>query len=423
MGQQRGIFRSSWITALLLMVLAVLMAACGIAPGQNGESEEADEASQGDTFSGGGGGGIVSATGEVVPDDYASLSFEIGGQVVVLDIKEGDAVQEGDLIASLETRTLEAAVAQAEAGVAVSEAALEEAKAGPREEDIAAAGAAVAAANARIAAAQQRRDQLFTEITDDELLAAADELERARMALEDANEAMGTLIYNYENAFDPNDWDPGTDEVNPLSAGETLAESIRLAELNYQLAEAQFEDLEDGPDLDRVRIEEARIAAAAAERDASAARLALLQAQPFEDQIAIREAELEEAKAGLTEAEAALSQAQIFAPFSGTISSLFIDQGEFIAPGQAVLEIGDLSALLVETTDLNEIDVAQISVGSSAEVTFDALPDVIQGSVSKIAPKAEEGTGVNYTVTIELDEIPDNLRWGMTAFVDIDADN
>ncbi len=38
------------------------------------------------------------------------------------------------------------------------------------------------------------------------------------------------------------------------------------------------------------------------------------------------------------------------------------------------------------------------------------------------ATKAGEGSGVNYPVVIELDEIPDNLRWGMTAFVDIQVD-
>jgi hypothetical protein len=40
--------------------------------------------------------------------------------------------------------------------------------------------------------------------------------------------------------------------------------------------------------------------------------------------------------------------------------------------------------------------------------------------VSRIAPKSTEGAGVNYPVIITLDEIPAALRWGMTAFVDIE---
>jgi hypothetical protein len=74
----------------------------------------------------------------------------------------------------------------------------------------------------------------------------------------------------------------------------------------------------------------------------------------------------------------------------------------------------------VETTDLSEIDVAQISLGDTAFITFDSLPDLeLQGTVARIAPKSDESAGVNFPVIIELSEIPAALRWGMTAFVDI----
>jgi multidrug efflux pump subunit AcrA (membrane-fusion protein) len=79
--------------------------------------------------------------------------------------------------------------------------------------------------------------------------------------------------------------------------------------------------------------------------------------------------------------------------------------------------------LRVETTDLNEIDAAQVEPGSPVTVTFDALVDqVVQGTVISIAPKASEGSGVNYTVVVELEELPPALRWGMTAFVDIEVE-
>jgi HlyD family secretion protein len=85
--------------------------------------------------------------------------------------------------------------------------------------------------------------------------------------------------------------------------------------------------------------------------------------------------------------------------------------------------MADLDNLQVETTDLGEIDVAQIVEGDSVVVTFDALPDlVLEGTVTSIAPKAAEGSGVNFPVIIELSEIPPALRWGMTAFVDIDLE-
>ena len=39
--------------------------------------------------------------------------------------------------------------------------------------------------------------------------------------------------------------------------------------------------------------------------------------------------------------------------------------------------------------------------------------------MSKIAPKSSKTTGVNYTVTIDLAQIPEGLRWGMTTLVDV----
>ena len=89
-----------------------------------------------------------------------------------------------------------------------------------------------------------------------------------------------------------------------------------------------------------------------------------------------------------------------------------------------ILVLADLSQLQVETTDLSEIDVAQIVVGDKAKVTFDALVDVVvEATVTRISDRASTGSGVNYRVVLELDEIPSGLRWGMTAFVDIEIDS
>ena len=90
---------------------------------------------------------------------------------------------------------------------------------------------------------------------------------------------------------------------------------------------------------------------------------------------------------------------------------------------EPVITLGDLTTLRVETTDLDEIDVGRVVVGQTADVTFDALPErVFTGRVTHISPMAEPGTGgVNYTVVLELDELDPAIRWGMTAFVDIEV--
>jgi HlyD family secretion protein len=89
-----------------------------------------------------------------------------------------------------------------------------------------------------------------------------------------------------------------------------------------------------------------------------------------------------------------------------------------------VVALGDLSSLRVETTDLRETDVGRIAVGQEVDITFDALPDtLLKGHVVYISPKASsEQGGVNYTTIIEFDEFDPQLRWGMTAYVNITVD-
>jgi HlyD family secretion protein len=111
---------------------------------------------------------------------------------------------------------------------------------------------------------------------------------------------------------------------------------------------------------------------------------------------------------------------EIKAPFDGLVSSLSVRIGELVTAGTPIIMLAGGNSLQVETTDLNEIDVARLKVGDQATVTFDALPGInVDGTVSKIALKSSSGSGVNYTIVIKPDTIPEGLLWGMTAFVDI----
>jgi multidrug resistance efflux pump len=105
-------------------------------------------------------------------------------------------------------------------------------------------------------------------------------------------------------------------------------------------------------------------------------------------------------------------------------TSLFAE-GELVAPQAPVLLLGDLSALRVQTLDLSEADVSDVTVGKGAVVTVDALGGrQFRGTVARIAPLSSERRGDTvYTVVLDLDVGPDaGLRWGMTAYVEIELD-
>jgi RND family efflux transporter MFP subunit len=126
------------------------------------------------------------------------------------------------------------------------------------------------------------------------------------------------------------------------------------------------------------------------------------------------------AQANLDQALESLDETQIKAPFLGEIIDIFLRDFETAPPGQPVILLADLSTLVIQTTDLGEVDVARVRVEDPVKIVFDALPDItISGSVKRIALHPGVGAGTYYTVTIGMDEIPENLRWGMSAFVEI----
>jgi HlyD family secretion protein len=90
-----------------------------------------------------------------------------------------------------------------------------------------------------------------------------------------------------------------------------------------------------------------------------------------------------------------------------------------------VVSLSDASTWYVETDDLTEIDVVEVVIGQPAKVTIDAIPDrEFNGVVTDIAPRSETKRGdVTYTVSIKLTDVEDApLRWGLTAFVDINVE-
>ena len=129
-------------------------------------------------------------------------------------------------------------------------------------------------------------------------------------------------------------------------------------------------------------------------------------------------ANIEAAASALELAQDNFRLTKLIAPFSGTVIDVNVNSYEDVNAGEPVILLADMQNLVIETTDLNEIDVKKISVGNSVEISYDAFPEIrIQGQVTDIKLKSDSGAGVNYTATIAPKEKLENLRWGMSAFV------
>lgn len=436
--------------AFLTLIFIVLLSGCSTGTSETATAEPEPAL---DDFS-----PIVSATGEIVPEQEALLSVSTGGVVSEVLVKDGEAVTAGQVLVRLEgTEQQQAAVSAAQLELSNAQYALDQlyedtgllaaqalqsAEAAERElEDLNNLELQTALAEQAVADAQKALDtaerqarylqssagQADIDAQKAQVILAKDALDKAREDFEPyANKPEDNLTranFQARLAAAQQVYDAAVRKLNALEGtGSDVDINVAVADVataEAQLIEAQreLERVTEGPKDGDVALLQARI-------DKGYRDYEIYSAGPKPDDVTLAEARLANAQAQLAAAEATLADLELVAPFNGVISEIYVNSSEWLTPGSPVMLIADLDHLRVETTDLNEIDVARIQVGDQAQVTFDALPDlVVEGTVVSIAPKAAEGSGVNYPVIVELSDIPAELRWGMTAFVDIELDS
>jgi multidrug efflux pump subunit AcrA (membrane-fusion protein) len=379
----------------------------------------------------------------VVPVQHATLSMAAGGIVAEVLVKEGDQVAADELIGRLDNAAETLAVAQAEARVASLRARLEELRAGARAEEIAAAQAAVdaaqagldklkegasaaeiAAAEAAVSAAQAAYDQVREGPDTADRTAAEADIANAEASLKVALSAYDEVKWRPNPATLPqaveleqaqNAFNTAQARYDDLIAGATASE-LAAAEAEVERAQAQLEQLKEPPSA-------ADLAAAEAEVRRAQAELDLRQAGTRPEVLAAAEAELQEAELTLEQRKLDLAHTELRAPFAGTIAELTLKVGEQVAAGTPVVQLADLSTWLLETEDLNELNVVGVREAAPVTITVDALPDrTFTGQVQRIKPLGENTQGdITYTAVVSLNEQDAPLRWRMTAAATIAA--
>lgn len=132
------------------------------------------------------------------------------------------------------------------------------------------------------------------------------------------------------------------------------------------------------------------------------------------------EAKLQSAQASLDAAKYEFARGTLLAPFDAVVVDVNIQAGEFAQAGQVVITLAEISRMQIETTDLSERDVPAVQIGQSVNVYIEALDEQVTGKVIRISPISDTvGGDVVYPVTIELDQQPAGLLWGMSAEVEI----
>lgn len=286
----------------------------------------------------------TAANGYVVARTKAALSADTPGRIVEMNVREGQVVRKGEVVARLYDEEIRAALARAEA-----------------ERDF--ATAALETSHARVAAAQSDQAHGLKEV-----LAA-----EARLASAEADLAWSTTSLARVEAL----------VESGISSAQSL-DDARTAQARNQAARASAV---------------ASLEAARAAVDQAASRILVAQAA-----IAEAEAGVEAARASVVQARATLDKTEVRAPFDGVVVLKDAEVGEVVSPNSlggnsrgSVVTMVDFASLEAQV-ELPETSLGSVELGSPATIFLDAFPErAYAGSVERIWPTANRQKG-----TIEL---------------------
>jgi len=340
---------------------------------------------------------VVNADGTLVSTrPTLDLGFQVTGRVIQVLVRPGHVVKAGQVLAKVDTLTLENALRDATARLEQSRYDLDKARrTADSGTDLKAAEANVNAAWLGVINAQGNysstllRSDVTTDVRQAKFWADfwADDLGDKWLRLQE-NPNSDSRRIQYEEAggraADANlqMLQITQDAQNNMTAARR---SLMAAQQQYLSALASYESLKNG---DPVRSAEL--------------------------QVMLNET-------ALTRAQMDLANAELKAPWDAMADRVDIAVGSQ-AGGAPAVTLVDISPLQFVTNNLSERDLGRVAVGQTTSITLKAFPDdKLTGKVVAIAPLSGEpvGDAATFAVRIDLDPTDFHLRPGMTGQVQI----
>ena len=335
----------------------------------------------------------VSASGNLAPETRYDVQFGGTGRVVVVAVKEGDLVTAGQELARLDTASLALDLNDARTQLALAQLKREQLDEPPSADDL-------AVADANLAAAQAALQDLWRMVDPDQVEIARLGVEASKVRLWQAQLANpDPALRGYLPRYLFELGQLGTD------AGDL---SIAQAEANYRAA--------------RQGATRAQLDSAQAQIDQAQAQVDRLKTGPLQEDMALADAQVRSAELAVQAAQARLDKAVLPAPVDGVVAGVNVRAGDMAVPS-----LGALPAFIIISADrfnlsisVDEVDVAQLTVGQPVTVTLDALSELtLRGEIDRIGsvPASASATAgvVTYEVRVDLSDTDRRIRSGMTA--------
>lgn len=408
---------------------------------------------------------VVSETGHVEAAQAVDLAFERGGRVLAVLVSAGDKVEALDPLVTLDPASASADLVSAQARLSAEQARLQELRAGADSSTLAVTESSVVSAETALENAKRaladvtaQQNQLVSNAKKTLLTSGlqaylvSDEREGTIFSYtaptvtgsyESEEEGVYTLELYRSNAESGSSY-----SLSGLENGVGAVTTVSPSALGTRGLFLQFPtDFAKGTtweipipnthgssyitnlNLYQATVKGREVAIANAESAVTAAEAAVLQAQTQLFQVAgsARAEKITAQRALVTQMQAAVASAELqmdnltlTAPYAGVITKTNVQVGQIVnatVPAVSLISEGQFELKVA----ISEVDIAELSVGDKAEVTFDAYDDMtFAAHVVTIAPSAELVDGVRvFTVTLLFDEKHELIRDGLSADIDI----
>jgi len=343
-----------------------------------------------------------------------TIAFKTAGRLIERTVDEGDAVKKGQVIARLDRDQLMTQREREAAGLASSESQMAQAQ------------TAVAFQRASLAADLETRRADVTSVE-----ARLAELQNGARPQEKLDAKAAVDLAASEVGRAQRDWD----------RAQTLYKNDDISTAQYDQFRNRFESAQAvlkqvqerealvvaGPRVEQVNAQQGQVARArGAVKMAEANQLEL---KRREQEIPTRRAEIARSRASLALIDTQLADTVVASPVDGVVLVKAADAGEVLAPGTAVVTVGDIDHPWLRGY-INETDLGKVKIGSQARVTTDSYPGkVYNGRVTFIASQAEftpkqiqtqqERVKLVYRVKIEVENPGRELKSNMPADAEI----
>jgi HlyD family secretion protein len=342
------------------------------------------------------------------------IAFKSPGRITSLNIKEGSTVTKGQILAEIDRVSLSSQKDREQAGVEAAHAQLAQMITAIQfqresiEGDLLLKRADLRSAEARLA----------------ELNAGtrSQEIQTARSQVDD----LKTWLDQYKRDFDRAQILFKNEDISAAqyeqfrSKYQSTTQSLRQAEQRLAL-------LVEGPRKETVEAARAQVERAqAAIRLAEANRIEL---KRREQELAVRRAEIERAKAGVSIIASQLADTTIDSPIDGVVLVKSAEQGEIVAAGATIATIGDIEHPWLRAY-IGEKDLGRVKLGTQVKLTNDSFPGKVYiGKITFISSEAEftpkqiqtqdERVKLVYRIKIEVDNPNHELKSNMPVDAEI----